>query len=205
VPFKRRSEWLLPFEQEANKGKEFIMPITAHEMYNHWTVALGAISKQEASDTHPKRAGGVLVIRYHGKLRGVVGQFQILRDILLEWRIPPKSAPQHAMIGNELALLADSAEPAPPGPFRPSTLGVRHRPKGMNRFLRDLSEQGGVVAILHSRSTCAFLIPLPILARFRHEAKDATPWADSVLNWLYLPDHAPADSGQAEFATAAVL
>jgi hypothetical protein len=200
MPFKRRNEWLYPFEQEANKGKEFIMPITAHEMYNHWTVALGAISKQEASDTHPKRAGGVLVIRYHGKSLGVLGEPKILRDILLEWRIPPKDAPQHATIGNELALLADGAKPAPPQPFRPSTLGVRHGPTGINRFLRDLSEQGGMAAILYFQSTYAFLIPLPILARFRREAKDATPWADTVLNWLYLPEHAPADSGQAELA-----
>jgi hypothetical protein len=192
---------LFPWEKASKEGREFIMSVSARDVWVFWTSALGAVSGYEVVPNDagvPKHVGGVLVIRYHSKPIGVLGSPKILRDILLEWRIPPKDAPQHAVIGNGLALLADSAKPALPQPFCPSTLGVGHCPKSMNRFLLEQTEQGGIVAILRFQITYAFLIPLPILARFRREAKDATPWVDSVLNWLYLPDHAPANSRQAK-------
>jgi hypothetical protein len=195
---------LFPWEKASKEGREFIMSVSARDVWVFWTSALGAVSGYEVVPKDagvPKHVGGVLVIRYHSKPVGILGSPKILRDILLEWRIPPKDAPQHIAISNELALLADSAKPALPQPFCPSTLTVGHRPKGVNKYLHEQSEQGSLVAILYFQSTYAFLIPLPILARFRREAKDATPWVDSVLNWLYLPDHFPEDSRQAKHTT----
>ncbi len=205
MPFKRRDDWLLPCERAANEGKEFIMPITADSVFVHWTRALHSVSEK----VDGKKTDGVLVIRFHGKPIAILGSPRILRDILLEWHIPPKDTSQHAAISDGLALLADSAKPAPPQPFSPSTLGVRYRPKSINKFLHEQSELGGMVAILRFQATYAFLIPLSLLARFRQEAnrqaapewreaKNATTWAGAVLSWLYLPDHASADSRQTE-------
>ncbi len=187
MPFKRRHEWLYSFEQAANEGKEFIMPITANAILQHWTLALGAISKQKASDTHPKRAGGVLMIRYHGKPLGVVGQYQILRNVLLEWNGGSPTPTVHPAINAELALLADSAKPAQPQPFRSRTLRVRARPHSVATLLHGLEQQGGATAILRYRDPYAFLIPLSLLARFRLEAKQqaALEWRESVLNWMF--------------------
>lgn len=130
------------------------------------------------------------MIHYHDKPIGVLGAPSILKDILLAWRGMKKTI-LHPAINDELALLADSTKPAPLQPLNPSTLGIRHRPNDIGKLLREQAKQGGMVAILYYQTTYAFLIPLPILARFRREAKDATPWADAVLNWLCMPDHAP--------------
>ncbi len=187
MPFKRRSEWLLPIEREANKGKEFIMPIPANSVHNHWTLALGAISKREGSAIVPSRAGGVLVICYHGKSLGVVGQFQILRNILLEWNGGSPNPAVHPAINAELALLADSAKPTQPQPFRSRTLGVRSPRHSIAALLRDLGQEGGASAITRYHHLYAFLIPLSLLARFRLEAKQqsALKWRESILNWMF--------------------
>jgi hypothetical protein len=187
MPFKRSHAWLYSFEQEANKGKEFIMPITTSGVHNYWTLALGAILKQKASDTRPERAGGVLVIRYHGKPLGVVGQFQILRNILLEWNGGSPNPVVHPAINAELALLADSAKPTQPQPFRSHTLGVRSPRHSIAALLRDLGQEGGAAAITRYHHLYAFLIPLSLLARFRLEAKQqsAQEWRESILNWMF--------------------
>jgi len=176
MPFKRRS-WTLPFERAAQTGKEFILPITANSVRNHWTIALHAISLQT-----PQRAGGVLVIRYHGKPLGVLGQFQILRDILLAWNQGINS--EHPTIEAELALLADSTKPAQPGDFHAHVLGVRSLRHGVAALVHDLEHEGGIVAITHYRHLHAFLIPLAILARFRQD-QSAREWRESILSWMF--------------------
>jgi hypothetical protein len=178
MPFKRRS-WTLPFERAAQTGKEFILPITANSVRNHWTIALQAISRQT-----PQRAGGVLVIRYHGKPLGVLGQFQILRDILLAWNQGINS--EHPTIEAELALLADSTRPANPQDFRPRIIGVRMKPRSIAALFHD--EESSVTAILkYRRYPCAFLISLPLLARFRQD-QSAREWRESILNWMFQTD-----------------
>ncbi len=204
MPFKRKSSWKFSWEEEKEKGNEFIKPISTDRVYKSWTRALSGVSDSEeiprriaqpssrtgSDEKAARRVGGVLVIHYHNKPIGVLGAPNILRDILLAWR-GAGSATLHPKIKDELALLADSAKPAPAQPLNPSTLQVRRRPNDLGRFLHGQAKQGGIVAILYFQTTYAFLIPLPILARFRREAKEATPWTDAILNWLSLPDHAP--------------
>jgi hypothetical protein len=191
MPFQRRNEWLYSFEREANKGKEFIMPITANRACNHWTRILGAITKREASGTTPKREGGVLVVRFHGKPLGILGAPEILRAILLDWNGNQYiQSDALAAISAELALLADSTKPVPPQPFRPRSLGVRARPSSVAALFRELEVDGGAVAILRYHKIYTFLIPLSLLMRFRLEAKQqsAQEWRESILNWMFQID-----------------
>ena len=172
MPFQRKDAWPFPWEKDAEQGREFIKTISAWSVVPSWTRALRATSRS-----------GVLVICFHDKPLGVMGSPRILRDILLEWRgVSPREP--HATIDDELALLADSAQPTRRQPFRSRSLGVRQKPGSVAKLLRLLAEQGEIAAVLHYHRTYVWLIPLGLLARFRLELKQSTTqWPDDVLNW----------------------
>ncbi len=174
MPFTRRRRQAydsFSWEEKADRGEEFIETISSNLGFVHWTRVLRAVSK-----------GGVLVIRCHGRPIAVVGSPQILRDVLLHWR-GVIDTQQHAGIENELALLAASAAPARSLPLRPRLIGVRARPR-LAVFVRALTEQGGLAFVMRYRHAYACLIPLELLARFRDESRQRTPWTDEVLNWI---------------------
>lgn len=54
MPFKRSSDWEYSWEREKEKGNEFIKPITASNVHDHWTRTLGGyLTARKFQETSP--------------------------------------------------------------------------------------------------------------------------------------------------------
>lgn len=189
MPFQRqhgpydRYGW----EAKAEKGEEFIEPISSNAAYVHWTRALRAVAQC-----------GVLVIRYHGQPCAVLASPKIVRDVLLYWRGLIRTN-DHPTIESELTFLALSRLNPRVLPLQPHLIGVRARPR-LAAFLRRLADDGGFAFVLRYRRVYACLMPIELLSRFKANAHEPSGWTDEVLNWVCsLQSNQVPDCGRMRF------
>ncbi len=173
MPFQRRHGAYdrYSWESKAEKGEEFVEPISSNGAFVHWTRALRAVSK-----------GGVLVVRYHGKPRAVLTSPQILRDILFYWR-GLIGTNVHPAVEQELTFLALSRLNPRLLPLRPRLIGVRAHPR-VAAFVCRLAEEGGLAFVMRYGRAYACLVPIELLTRFKTQAREPSGWTDQVLNWI---------------------
>ncbi len=168
MPFKRKDDWLFSWEQEAEKGNEFIGSISAHDARQSWTRALRAVEYD-----------GVLVVRYHNRPIGVVGSPWILFDMLRTKRAgQPEEKHRAIEVGLEKAIRFAEAEPVETTPaLSTRTMDVRAMPQSVVALLRDTD---AVAVTYRQRRVRAFLLALPVLTRAWTEPART----DQLMAWM---------------------
>ncbi len=168
MPFKRKDDWLFPWEKEVEKGNEFIASISARDARVFWARALRAVEFD-----------GVLIVRYHNRPIGVMGSPWILFE-LLQGRRAGQAGEKHRAIeaGLEKAIRFAEAAPVETTPaLSTRTMDVSTKPKSVVVLLRDTE----AVAITYRQHRVrAFLLALPALTRAWTEPAQT----DQLLAWM---------------------
>jgi hypothetical protein len=178
MPFKRKDDWLFPWEKEAEKGNEFIASISAYDAREFWARALRAVEHY-----------GVLVVRYHNRPIGVVGSPWILFELLQERRAGQDEEKHSAIkVGLERAFRFAEIVPVETTPaLSTQTMDVHAKPKSVVVLLRDTD----AIAITYRQHRVrAFLVALPILAQAwtdRTQTEQLLAWMREVFGTIQEP------------------
>jgi hypothetical protein len=161
-----------PWVSKAEQGIEFWGEISSKDARDHWMQVLRWVG-----------GNGMLAIRYHKRVVGIIASPQILADVLRHWR--RVSAPSnHVDLEQWLNQLLPDLVSKQGEEFQPQRLALSAQPKSVARLIGDLQVQGGLALVHRHREPCAFVVPLTILAALRRESAFKTTWGQSALSWI---------------------
>ncbi|MBI5029061.1 MAG: hypothetical protein HZB51_00940 [Chloroflexi bacterium] len=158
--------------RKAEQGIEFWGEISSKDARDHWMQVIRWVGSK-----------GMLAIRYHKRILGIIASPQILVDVLRDWRTPAE--PRHhvdlEIWLNQLLphLISKQFEG-----FHPQRLALSAQPKSIARLIGDLEVQGGVALVQRYREACALVVPVIVLAALRSENDAQTTWGQLALSWI---------------------